>query len=763
MSFLHTFPIWLLIALPLIPVILHLLTLQRLKTIELPTFRFLFDSYVQQRRRTQFLEALIALLRILCILGIMLVILRPYSQNTSGLSKGGSNRDVYLLIDCSASMDANSLGESALNRAKQVAQKIVTSHLSPGDHVTLIRVVGKPDVVFTHFAIDAPAIKDSIAGLQISPARANLFATLHSIFGDEKKRPINPLVYFVTDRQQSSWIEIEQQQQSAERFLPAETPLVLIDVGSDQNRANIGVIGNAPSERCVVGLPIELQAHLVKSFDAEAALSLSFSVNDQLKKTVNVTLPAGQRHSVVRIRHIPEEDGVLRCKFQIEPANKAQDFFPNDNAFLFALPVQPRLRVLIVNGAPDADRYKDEVLYLRAALSPKRADAAFDPRTGALDQTARILDLTVENEAVFAGLDDNSIKNKLDNFGLVILANCGFGVLPPAQQQLLCVRLREYVAEGGGLVIFPGDKLTNLALYNDWLFQALGNPRDELTPVRFEAPDGDPDKEGTFKRLDNRREAMNHAIFSVFPASDKPDSRYFEDVYIKRRFPLTPRHSRKTTEIATYRDGGPALVESRFGEGLILVAGFPINAKWTNLPLNEAEFVPLMLQIVRYAQKRPDVEAPSIVLADQTAEFSISTSWLPAKGIVTSPRQAVREMEFAKSGLRAVAVFEKTGESGFYTAQLSSESDPTKKATVVFAVNLDPSESETARVTDENVTTWLPPAKRWTFESWTAESLQKGAKDQRREWWRWFIYGVFAVITAELLLATLRGGTKEAA
>ena len=39
------------IPLAAIPVLLHLLTLHRLRTIELSTFRFLFDSYVQQRRK----------------------------------------------------------------------------------------------------------------------------------------------------------------------------------------------------------------------------------------------------------------------------------------------------------------------------------------------------------------------------------------------------------------------------------------------------------------------------------------------------------------------------------------------------------------------------------------------------------------------------------------------------------------------------------------------------------------------------------------
>jgi len=46
--------LWLL-PLVAIPVVLHLLNLFRLRTVELPTFRFLMESYVQQRRRIRLL------------------------------------------------------------------------------------------------------------------------------------------------------------------------------------------------------------------------------------------------------------------------------------------------------------------------------------------------------------------------------------------------------------------------------------------------------------------------------------------------------------------------------------------------------------------------------------------------------------------------------------------------------------------------------------------------------------------------------------
>src|SRR5437868_12154404 len=101
MTFLHPALLWLL-PLAAIPILLHLLTLHRLKTVELSTFRFLFDSYVQQRRRMQFLEALLAMLRTLFLLLLVAAFGRPAIKHFSGLFfKGSSGREVVMLVDCS--------------------------------------------------------------------------------------------------------------------------------------------------------------------------------------------------------------------------------------------------------------------------------------------------------------------------------------------------------------------------------------------------------------------------------------------------------------------------------------------------------------------------------------------------------------------------------------------------------------------------------------------------------------------------------------
>ena len=86
------------------PIILHLLSLRRLPVVELSTFRFLFDTYVQQRRRLRLLEYLLLFLRVLFLLLLVLALMRPTQAKWSSLFGLGGGRAVSLVVDCSASM-----------------------------------------------------------------------------------------------------------------------------------------------------------------------------------------------------------------------------------------------------------------------------------------------------------------------------------------------------------------------------------------------------------------------------------------------------------------------------------------------------------------------------------------------------------------------------------------------------------------------------------------------------------------------------------
>ena len=62
---------------------------------------------------------------------------------------------------------------------------------------------------------------------------------------------------------------------------------------------------------------------------------------------------------------------------------------------------------------------------------------------------------------------------------VVILANCG-GLKAPDQYNLLC----DFVARGGGLLIFPGDKV-NPDVYNKQFFPALTVPDEQLLSAQL--------------------------------------------------------------------------------------------------------------------------------------------------------------------------------------------------------------------------------------------------------------------------------------
>src|SRR5947209_2242622 len=339
MSFVHAIPLALVIALPLIPLVLHLLTLQRLRTVELSTYRFLFDCSVQQRRRTQFLEALLAVLRMLFILGLVAMIARPVARRVSGLFQGGSGRDVILLVDCSASMNAQAKGQSAFDRAKESAKSVV-SKLSADDRVTLIRVTGRPEEVFSRFSTEVTDLQDRVDGLQTSPSRANLFAALTGVFGDERKRPANPLVYFFTDAQVGSFKEIERQKSVAERLLPQGTPFLLVDVGTKEGRSNLAVVGTPPPRpRAVAGLPGGLEAKVVNASNEPADATLTFLINDKEVERQSLKLKPDEVVTRKMAPYVPAEAGVLRGRFEVAPT-RGTDAFPDDDRFQFTLHVE---------------------------------------------------------------------------------------------------------------------------------------------------------------------------------------------------------------------------------------------------------------------------------------------------------------------------------------------------------------------------------------------------------------------------------------
>jgi hypothetical protein len=744
MSFLHLWMVWFL-PLAALPLILHLLTLHRLRTVELPTFRFLFDSYVQQRRRMQFLEALLAMLRTLFLLFLIFMVCRPVVKHWDSLfgsGEGSAGREVVLLLDCSASMNAKTAGVSAFDRAKTTALSVV-ERLRPADQVTLIRVGARPEEVFSRFNTDTKGIQAKIEAQQVSPARANLFAALLHLFGPEAARRSSPAVYFFTDCQSNTWKEARNQ--GLEKVIPEGTSFTLVNVGPHTPPANCAVVGDAPRRnRAIVGLPFLLTPRIVNYGKAEVELTLSVFLDEKEVARAPITMKSGQA-LVKPIVYTPGEPGLRKGRFEI--TGKTSDGFPDDDRFLFTLDVQPRVKVVLINGNANDDALLDEARYIHTALTSKAEPAekeAKKPGEPGTREIQRSLDVV---EMPQIGLAADTLRDA----SVVVLANCG--TLNEQQYGWL----RAFVRDGGGLLIFPGDKVVG-PNYNTHFFPVPGPQGQRLTDAILKPPSGDPDKVETFAALDID---VGHPALSVF---DNKDAGHFRTVRIYRRFGIELPKKRGNAWPLAYFEGTrePALVESKLGDGTVILAAFPAHPRWGNLPL-KPDFVPLMLRLVSYAQHRPEAEAPPVVVADGSAEVAVSAAWEPAVASVKGPDGDEQPLALERAGVRLLGSFDKTGQRGYYTVEArSTRPDLPRTASLAFAVNLAPEESDFSLLKEEEIRKLLPESVSLTYVDASAEAQDlHGSIGKERELWPMLIWLLFGIIGVEFLLSTVSGRKRE--
>jgi hypothetical protein len=748
MSFLHSWMILWFLPLAAIPIILHLLTLFRLKTVELPTFRFLFDSYVQQRRRMQFLEALLAILRVLFIVFLVFVFSRPVIDNWGGLfaRSGSGGQEVILLIDCSASMNARTGGTSAMDRARSMALQLV-KELRPEDRLTLVRVGARPEELLSRYSTDTRGIEERIENLQPSSARANLFAALLQLFGPEASQRNNPAVYLITDCQSNSWKEARNQ--GLDKVLPADLAFTVINVGSQDPLPNRAVVGDAPRRnRAVAGLPFVLQPRVVNFSKTEPA-ELTLSVFIDEKEVARTTLALEPGETATRsILYTPTEPGIRRGRFEI--TGKTPDRFPDDDRFFFTLAVEPRVRVVLVNGQANPDPQLDEARYLLTALTSRAETAPADKKPDTGPTTKEILRSLDVREVPEVGLTPEVLAEA----SVIVLANCG------GLEDDQFNRLRNFVRAGGGLLVFPGDKVVNLDRYNKSFFTISEAQKTYLTAARLQPAQGDPEKAETFEQL--AALDFSHPALTVFDNPD-PDARHFKTVRIYKRFGIqVPEAKSDTWPLARFRSGAPALIESRYGDGIVILSAFPAHPRWSNLPL-KPDFVPLMLRLVSYAQHRPEAEAPPVVVAESTAEVAVSNSWAPAEVVVTDPAGRPHTVALERSGVRLLGACEQTTQRGYYTVEVRSQRNDVKKAaSLAFAVNLAPEESDFTLLDEAEVRAILPKEIKFTWFDATAETQARlGRLGRKTEVWTWLIWAVFLLIGVEFLLSTLGGSRRR--
>ena len=739
---LNSYLLWFL-PLAVAPLLLHLLTLRRLRTVELSTFRFLMDSFVQQRRRLKLLEYFVLALRVAFVAACVLMLCRPVIQRYAGLFGGQSGGQVDILIDVGPSMALRTGLTSSMQRAKDAARAVI-GLVEPQVKINVICAGRRPRRLASRFARHGNLILNEIDRLEPDTVAGDMAAGLEMLLEADPQTHRN--IFLISDGNRGTWATLEGHA-VVERF-SAETKFVVINVGPSESVSNLTVFGTPPVDlRAVAGLPLQLTASVVNRSEEPKDTVLSVMLDQKQVRRLSLTLVAGERISRT-VSLTPSRPGLVRGSFEL-PA----DDFPDDDVFMFCLNVEAPMHVLIVTDDREGASPQEARRYLMSALrSPQDVAAHMGPAEAKLAESMQV---TAVSDAQL----EDALLEKAD---VVILSDVS---LDEGQAD----RLRSYVESGGGLFILPGPGIDRAAYHRLVQTSSPGPGGPAGTPlVLLDAPVGEIEDESQFVPIGSVD--LSHGVLRAF---DETDAEYFKTIRLYRYFPIRESQtSESALEGATSRgprahvliglpDGAAALVQMQFGEGRIILAAVPATTAWSNLPLT-GEFVALVLRAVVHLRRPSLAVVPVAVRPHEPAPIALTDRWPDANVQVVDPNDRTHAVGLLRSGRRLVGAMSETGAKGYYTfSVLPRTSGAVQRMKMGFAVNLDMARISLDRADEQTLTGLLElPAARQaenvTYVSGApGEAVLHEQLRHKREIWRDLIALAFVFILAEFLLSTL--------
>ncbi|HML94681.1 MAG TPA: BatA domain-containing protein [Thermodesulfobacteriota bacterium] len=630
-----------------LPVIAHLISRKSGAVKKFPAITFLLASRGDSAVRSRLKDFLLLLLRALVIALLVLVFARPalFSFAPAGVE---GPRSIAVVVDNSFSMGYGGRFDKAVKTARDTI-----SSLPDGSFAIVAPLVAKPG--------ERLSPSSDMAGLRQAAGDIKLTAT----YADNEKRlsevyaalsdspPEKKEVIFLTDMQKNGW-----------RESPAPRDwLRVVDITGGESSPNRAVTSASAGR----GKDVTAFEIAVSNFSPEEVSDLLASVGLDGRE-VNAHLDVGPGERAVREFTLPPDGDAAAPG--LGTASIEKDSLPIDDTRYFVLAGGEGSGILIVDGDPREEARLSEAYYLA------RAGETISEISGA--------QVSVKDNEAFLSED-------LSPYGVVFLANAG-DILPSNAEAL-----REFVTNGGTLVIFPGERIRPSS-YNALLKGLL--PGQLLTIQEagtFVSPGGG----GAFSG--DVRERLG-------------------SVRVGRHFSIYPEEGSET--ILSTASGDPFLLRKGLGGGSVYLFASTADTGWNDLPIS-----PVFLPVVKELMDTSDNSGvrKRSYLAGEIAAIDVPPG---AEGAEVSAPGGVKT---PLSG--AEPVFSATDTPGIYTVTQGG------KPHYSFSVNIDPAESDLSRITIES------PAP--------AEAGRPGFVKVFSELWRYFLWGAIALFISEAAVRAL--------
>lgn len=519
----------------------------------------------------------------------------------------------------------------------------------------------------------------------------------------ELKAPVREC-YVVTDAQASTWQELSDRARQSMKNMAALGKVYVLSTASE-SAENIaisnfslasGTLRKGSMARCVA------EIRNTGRQPVERAVATLFLDGKPVDQRVVDRIAGGDTRPVplfARFDHI----GTVRLKVSLGP-----DPLPADNERFLVATVREQVRVLCVDGAPSDKPYQSETDFLATALVPRRVRGERP-------------DLDVK---VIPWLD--LPKQRLADYHVAVLANV------PDVGAAQAAALHTFVREGGGLVVFLGDKvipkLFNTRMRHDGTALLPGQLEALAVPA------------GTTEGLPVEATASGHPLAA--PLAALPQE-LVAMARVHRYFPVKLEPGGHPILSLAGTDS-PLLSEKSIGHGKVLLCATTADRDWTNLmvhPVGPILIHQAITYLTRQAHERPFIVAEPIILPlpERTTQPSVT---------VRGPGGAESSIQVTeRDGTQAIELT-RPEKQGFYEVLTADGRPP-----LVFAANVDPTESDVKCLLPDDFAKALTGLQVRLFagDENVAASIREGRVG--RELWRELLILGLLVLLIEAFLA----------
>ena len=712
------------------PILIHLLNKRRFKIVEWAAMDFLFQADKKNRKRVQLENLILLLLRCLAMLLVALMLARPFlPSNLTNMIQQSQKVERVLLIDDSLSQTVPRGNSTAFGDAKVAIKDLIASFAKTTDTEDWLTVILASDPENPVLA-NEPLTITTLATLSDSVDRLTCVdrGIDYSIALDRVSRYLTGqresggrALYVFSDLRQRDW-NVETESETAPNKLLASIGdavegCYVVDTGDD-NDQNLSILSVRPLEFPIAGKVIPFEVMVKNNGDQNAEqVRVMFQVNEgQPDFETIANLPPGQSvplefryvfptstSSVLEdsVNELNEESKTkltnYRVLAQIDRQSLGEDGLMtdqlvSDSESLYAARVSDGISVLLVDGAPSAVSERSDTHYLRALDVP-----------GAGLKVTTITPTDLETVS-------------LSDYRVIFLCNMDEASATRVKS------LENWVDNGGGLVIMPGDRVRAQTFNDSFYREGAG-----LSPVKLQTIEGDPSL-GQWVNFEVDRQV--HPALQVVLESEATSVNKI-DVFMWWQSIVNPELVGKTTSVPlrlTDRSNSPAMVDRSFGQGRVVFFAYPADADWSMWPTG-GTFVPITLGLIddfvsgsnessviqsggqiRYAvdlsayQNRvslinPDGDTVEAVAAPiKPTESNSAIDHQAATDPAASPStQASNSIEAGTDdGVLYQVEFPPIDGHGFYEMKLQNNDGG--ETPVLFAANLDASEGDLRRM-----------------------------------------------------------------